>query len=93
MCFASDSCGHQIILLQHTEKKLLLNVPVPRNKVYKEKSLYQVLEHILKFAMNISKKGGKPDELYHVFSARETGCYMLSPDRYLLMSRLLYDVQ
>lgn len=56
MCFASDSCGYQIILLQHTEKKLLLNVPVPRNKVYKEKSLYQVLEHILKFATNISKK-------------------------------------
>lgn len=52
MSFASDSCGYQIILLQHTEKKLLLHVPVPRNKVDKEKYLYQVLEHTLMFAVN-----------------------------------------
>lgn len=55
MCFASDSCAYQIILPQHTHKKLLLNVPVPRHKVYKEKYLYQVLNHTLMFAMNISK--------------------------------------
>lgn len=77
-CFASDSCGYQIILLQHTAKLLLLNVPVPRNKVYEEKYLYQVLEHILKFAMNISKKVisltncimslGKGDWLLHALS-------------------------
>lgn len=53
MCFASDSCGYQIVLLQHTQKMLLLNVPVPRHKVYKEKYLYYVLQHTLMFAMSI----------------------------------------
>lgn len=56
MCFAADSCGYQITLLPHTEKQQLLNVPAPRNKVYKGKHLYQVLEQALKFAMSISKK-------------------------------------
>lgn len=56
MFFASDSCSYQIILLQHTQKKLLLNVPVPKHKVYKEKYLYYVLQHTLMLAINISKR-------------------------------------
>lgn len=60
MCSVSDSCGYQIVLLQHREKKLLLNVVVPRNKVYKEQRLHPVLECILKFAMNASKKVASP---------------------------------
>lgn len=52
--FASDSSSYQIILLQHTEKKQLLNVPAPRNKVYKGKHLYQALKQALKFAVSIS---------------------------------------
>lgn len=38
------------------KKKLLLNVPVPKHKVYKEKYLYYVLQHTLMLAINISKR-------------------------------------
>lgn len=54
--FVSDSCSYQIILLQHTQKKLLLNVPVPKHKVYKEKYLCCILQHTLMLAINISKR-------------------------------------
>lgn len=42
------------LFFYNTHKKmLLLNVPVPRHKVYKEKYLYYVLQHTLMFAMSI----------------------------------------
>lgn len=36
--------------------KLLLNVPVPKHKVYIEKYLYYIFQHTLMFAMSISKR-------------------------------------
>lgn len=88
MCFASDSCGYQIILLQRTQKILLLNIPVPRNKPNKEKYLYQALVCNEYFRKVISLTN-----CIMSFWARQAGFYTLSPDMYSLTSRLLYDVQ
>lgn len=55
--FASNSCGPpQIILLQQGGEKLLLKVPVPRNKIYKDNAPGQVSEHPLGFAVCVAKR-------------------------------------